>query len=146
MQGYWNAPEETAKTFRQGRNKGERLLYTGDLFRMDEEGFLYYIARKDDLINTRGERVSPLEIENILCQLEGVVEAAAIGMPDDIFGEIIKVFVVTKAQADLTVERLIRYCQQNLESFMVPKEIEIRPSLPKSASGKIEKKKLRITG
>jgi acyl-CoA synthetase (AMP-forming)/AMP-acid ligase II len=137
MQGYWNSPKETKLRFRPGKKKGEMLLYTGDLFRKDENGFLYFVARKDDMIKTKGERVSPKEIENCLCEMEGVVEVAVIGVPDDILGQAIKAFVVSDAKNKLTEEYILRYCQQNLEAFMVPKEVEIRKRLPKSASGKI---------
>ena len=89
MQGYWNDPEETARVFRSGRYRGETLLYTGDLFKRDEDGYLYFVARKDDLIKTKGERVSPKEIENVLCEIDGVVEAAVIGVPDEIYGKAI---------------------------------------------------------
>ncbi|MCK5349489.1 MAG: AMP-binding protein, partial [Desulfobacula sp.] len=76
MQGYWNAPEETAKTFKPGRYRGETLLYTGDLFKKDDDGLLYFVSRKDDMIKTKGERVSPKEIENVLCEMDGILEAA----------------------------------------------------------------------
>ena len=95
MQGYWNDPKETAIRFRQDQSGRGTLLYTGDLFRRDEDGYLYFIvSRKDDLINTKGERVSPKEIENCLCEHESVGEAVAIGVPDDILGQAIKAFVV----------------------------------------------------
>jgi acyl-CoA synthetase (AMP-forming)/AMP-acid ligase II len=142
MQGYWNATEETARVFRAGRYRGEAFLYTGDLFRKDKEGFLYFVARKDDLIKTKGERVSPKEIENTLCEIQGVVEAAVIGVPDEIFGQAIKAFVVEDKDNELTEERIMKYCIKNLEPFMVPKYIEFRDSLPKSPSGKIDKKNL----
>ena len=86
MQGYWNAPAETSKRFKPGRYPGERLLYSGDFFKRDQDGYLYFVARKDDMIKTKGERVSPKEIENVLCELEGIVEAAVIGVPDAILG------------------------------------------------------------
>ena len=143
MQGYWNAPEETSRTYRPGRYRGEALLYSGDLFKKDEEGFLYFIARKDDLIKTKGERVSPKEIENMLCEVEGVVEAAVIGVPDDIFGQAIKAFIVQKKNIELTEEKLMKFCLKNLEPFMVPKYIEFRDSLQKSPAGKIDKKLLK---
>lgn len=142
MQGYWNAPEETARTFRPGRYRGEALLYSGDLFRRDEEGFLYFVARKDDLIKTKGERVSPKEIENTLCEIDGVAEAAVIGVPDDIFGQAIKAFVVPKGGSAISEKEIMKYCTKNLEPFMIPKQIEFRDSFPKSPSGKINKKKL----
>ena len=143
MQGYWNAPEETARTFRPGRYRGDTLLYSGDLFRKDEEGYLYFVARKDDLIKTKGERVSPKEIENALCDMDGVVEAAVIGVPDDIFGQAIKAFIVTDKKSALTEKKILKYCSNNLEPFMVPKHIEFKDSFPKSPSGKIDKKKLK---
>jgi amino acid adenylation domain-containing protein len=143
MQGYWNAPEETARTFRPGRYRGETFLYSGDLFKKDENGYLYFIARKDDLIKTKGERVSPKEIENTLCEISGVVEAAVVGIPDDIFGQAIKAFIVTNNTSDLTDRQIMKYCMQNLEPFMIPKSVEFRKTLPKTASGKIDKKKLR---
>jgi len=143
MQGYWNAPEETALTYLPGRYRGDAMLYTGDLFKKDEEGFLYFVARKDDLIKTKGERVSPKEIENTLCELEGVVEAAVIGVPDDIFGQAIKAFIVNKKDNELTEKEVLKYCAQSLESFMIPKYVEFRDSFPKSPSGKIGKKQLK---
>ena len=142
MQGYWNSPEETARTFRTGKYQGEVLLYTGDLFKKDEEGFLYFVARKDDLIKTRGERVSPKEIENVLCKMDGVVEAAVIGIPDEIFGQAIKAFIVKKKGAELTTKKVMNFCLKHLEPFMVPKYIEFIGSFPKSPAGKIDKKEL----
>jgi len=142
MQGYWNAPEETARTFRPGKYRGEVLLYSGDLFKRDEEGFLYFVARRDDMIKTKGERVSPKEIENALCEMEGVAEAAVIGVPDEILGQAIKAFVVTGDGSGLTEQKVKRFCINHLEPFLVPKYIEFRKALPKSGHGKIDKKAL----
>ncbi len=142
MQGYWNSPDETAKTFRPGLYRNDALLYTGDLFKMDKDGFLYFVSRKDDMIKTKGERVSPKEIENALCEMEGVLEVAVIGVDDDIFGQAIKAFVVQKEKSSITEKQIIRYCSKNLEPFMVPKFVEFRESFPKSNSGKIDKKLL----
>ena len=110
---------------------------------MDGEGFLYFVARKDDLIKTKGERVSPKEIENVLCEIDGIVEAAIIGVPDEIFGQAIKAFIVTNNRSDLTDKEILKYCMQNLEPFMIPKYVEFQSILPKTSSGKIDKKKLR---
>jgi long-chain acyl-CoA synthetase len=143
MQGYWNRPEETAKTFRPGRYRGEVFLYTGDLFKKDAEGFLYFVSRKDDMIKTKGERVSPREIENALCSMPGVLEAAVLGVPDDILGEAIKVHIVANGQITLTAEDVMKFCAKNLEPFMLPKYVDFRDSLPKSPSGKIDKKVLK---
>ena len=142
MQGYWNKPEETSQTFRPGRYRSEALLFTGDLFQRDEEGFLYFVARKDDLIKVKGERVSPKEIENVLCDMDGVLESALIGVPDEIFGQAIKAFIVKNRKSKLTEKEVMKYCVRNLEPFMFPKYIEFRDSLPRSANGKIDKKKL----
>ena len=143
MQGYWNDPETTARVYRPGRYPSERLLYSGDLFKKDEDGYLYFVARKDDMIKTKGERVSPKEIENAICEMEGVAEAAVIGVPDDIFGQAIKAFIVLDGKNNLNKERISKFCTNNLESFMVPKYIEFRNVLPKTSTGKVDKKTLK---
>jgi len=143
MRGYWNKPEETSQTFRPGHYKGEALLFTGDLFKKDKEGFLYFVSRKDDLLKVKGEKVSPKEVENILCDIDGVTESAVIGVPDEIFGQAIKAFIVMDNNSELTESKVMKYCINNLESFMVPKYVEFLSSLPKSTSGKINKKQLQ---
>lgn len=142
MQGYWNAPEETARVYRPGRYRGDVLLYSGDLFRKDEEGFLYFVARKDDMIKTKGERVSPKEIENVLCEMDEIIEAAVIGIPEEISGQVIKAFIVCKEGSQVTEETVLKYCSKNLEPFMIPKYVEFLDSLPKTPNGKIDKKSL----
>ncbi len=142
MCGYWHAPELTAKTFRKGNHLGETLLYTGDLFRKDEGGFLYFIGRKDDLIKTKGERVGPKEIENALCEIKGIIETAVIGVPDDILGQAIKAFIVLEPECGLTEKEILKYCSDRLEIFMIPKYIEFVEELPKTPNGKIDKKAL----
>jgi amino acid adenylation domain-containing protein len=139
MLGYWELPEETSKVLNPGPLPWERILFTGDLFKMDEEGFLYFIGRKDDIIKCRGEKVSPKEIENVLYNLEGVLEAAVVGVPDEILGQAIKAFVVLKEGIILSENDILRYCQKNLEDFMIPKYIELVDTLPKTESGKIRK-------
>lgn len=143
MQGYWNDPEETAKRYRPGRYPAERLLYTGDLFWMDKEGFFYFVARKDDIIKSRGEKVAPKEVENVLYQLPGVVEAAVVGVPDEMLGQAVKAFVVCGDGHTLTEQDVLRHCRQHLEDFMVPRYVEFRESLPKTPSGKIRRADLR---
>ena len=143
MQGYWELPEETARTFRPGRYPGERLLYTGDLFTMDEEGFLYFVSRKDDTIKSRGEKVSPKEVEDVLYRLDGVIEAAVVGVPDPLLGQAIKAYVLIKDGAGLTERQVLRHCAAHLEDFMVPKYVEFCDSLPKTPSGKISRRSLR---
>ncbi len=145
MQGYWNNPEATARWYHPGRYPAERILHTGDLFKTDEEGFLYFVARKDDVIKSRGEKVAPKEVESVLYQLPGVVEAAVVGVPDKILGEAIKAFVVCSDDQPLTEKDIRRHCTQNLEDFMVPKYIEFRESLPKTSSGKIRASALKTS-
>ena len=143
MQGYWRSPELTEKTFRRGGYPGERLLYSGDLFKKDKDGFLYFVGRKDDLIKTRGERVSPKEIENVLCNIPGVLEVAVVGVPDEILGQAIKAFVVRDPAIPITEKEILKYCAHHLEAFMVPKYIEFLTELPRSPNGKIDKKALQ---
>ncbi len=142
MKGYWDRPEETARVLKPGSFPGERVLYTGDLFRMDEEGYLYFVGRKDDIIKSRGEKVSPREIENVLCSLAGVAEAAVVGVPDPVLGQAIKAVVALREGARLTDLDLRRHCARHLEDFAVPQLVEIRPSLPRTSSGKISKREL----
>ena len=144
MRGYWNAEDLTSKVYKNWKYGGEKVLYTGDLFYEDEEGFLYFVGRKDDMIKSKGERVSPKEIENILCCIEGVDEAAVIGIPDEILGQSIKAFVVKKMDSGLSQKDILLYCSKNMETFMVPKEIEFLDALPKSPNGKIDKKSLKL--
>jgi acyl-CoA synthetase (AMP-forming)/AMP-acid ligase II len=141
MRGYWNAQEMTAKKFRPGPMQGERVCYSGDLFRMDEEGYFYFVSRKDDLIKCRGEKVAPREVENVLYRISGVLEAAVIGVPDPIMGQVVKAFIVAPGMAMSEVD-VISHCKANLEEFMVPRLVEFRNDLPKTSSGKIRKVEL----
>lgn len=137
MQGYWENPEATAARYREGEN-GERICYSGDLFRMDEEGYFYFVSRKDDMIKSRGEKVAPKEVESVLYALPGVAEAAVIGVPDPVLGEAIKAIIVNKGAA-LSEREVIQHCRAHLEDFMVPQMVEFRDELPKTSSGKIKK-------
>ncbi len=141
MRGYWEAPEATARRYRSGAIPGERVCYTGDLFRRDEEGFFYFVGRNDDIIKSRGEKVAPKEIEGVLYSLPGVREAAVIGVPDSILGQAIKAFVVTD-DSQLNEKRVLAHCRSHLEDYMIPKHIEFRAELPKTTSGKITKTEL----
>jgi acyl-coenzyme A synthetase/AMP-(fatty) acid ligase len=142
MQGYWKAPDLTEKVFKTNNNGNEKLLFTGDLFKKDEDGYLYFIGRKDDMIKTKGERVSPKEIENVLCSMDGILEAAVVGIDDAILGKAIKAFVVKINGSEINYRDIIKYCKENLEVFMVPKEIEIVEQLPRTINGKIDKQNL----
>ncbi len=141
MVGYWKREEQTAKMLVPGPVPGERMLCTHDWFRTDEEGFLYFVGRSDDIIKTRGEKVSPIEIENVLYRIPGVKEAAVIGVPDALLGQAIRAFVV--ADNGLTEKEIKRVCSKHLENFMVPHQIVFMDALPKSPNGKIDKKALK---
>jgi long-chain acyl-CoA synthetase len=142
MKGYWELPQETGRVLRPGPLPGESVLYTGDFFRMDEEGYLYFVGRKDDIIKSGGQKVSPKEIEDILYSLDGVTEAAVVGVPDPILGQAIKAVVTVREGAGLTEQDVLRHCVKHLEDLMVPKFVEFRDSLPKTSSGKISKQEL----
>jgi acyl-CoA synthetase (AMP-forming)/AMP-acid ligase II len=143
MIGYWGNQEETDRYLKPGPYPGERVLRTGDLFRMDEDGYLYFIGRKDDVIKSRGEKVSPKEVETVIETLEGILDAAVIGVPDAIDGQSVKAFVTLKPGFDHSPRDVIRHCAQHLENHMVPKHACILASMPKTANGKIDKARLR---
>jgi acyl-CoA ligase (AMP-forming) (exosortase A-associated) len=142
MKGYWELPEETARMLKPGPTPGEQVLHTGDLFRMDEEGYLYWVGRNDDIIKSRGEKVSPKEVENVLYGLEGVAMAAVIGVPDEVLGQAIKVVITLQDGVHLTEKDVLRHCARHLEEFMVPKLVEIRENMPRTPTGKIDKRAL----
>lgn len=139
MRGYWEKPAETAKRLKPGPNVGEMVLYSGDLFRTDEEGWLYFVARRDDIIKSRGEKVSPREVENAIYSLEGVQDVAVIGVPDEMLGQAIKAFIVQREGFNLSGREVIRHCLARLENFMAPKLVEFVAELPKTDTGKIKK-------
>lgn len=146
MKGYWELPEETAKKLRPGPVPGEMMLFTGDLFRTDDEGYLYFVGRKDDIIKSRGEKVSPKEVENVLCSHLAIAEAAVVGVPDAVLGEAIKAVVTLRQGVQATEKEILRYCSQHLEDFMIPQVVEIRESLPKTSNGKVNKRELAGIG
>jgi amino acid adenylation domain-containing protein len=141
MRGYWNDPEATAERYRPGPIPNERVCYTGDLFRMDDEGFYYFVSRKDDIIKTRGEKVSPVELERVLYGIDGVIKAAVIGVGDEVLGQAIKAFIVSE-NAALTPAKVLAYCRDHVEDYMIPKYVEFRQELRMSESGKILKTEL----
>jgi acyl-CoA synthetase (AMP-forming)/AMP-acid ligase II len=143
MAGYWNKDELTKEMIKPGPVPGERVLCAHDLFRIDEEGFLYFLGRNDDIIKTRGEKVSPVEVENAIYKNEGIKEVAVIGFPDVILGESIVAFVTLYDQIEIEEKTIQRECMAQLESFMVPQKIIILPEMPKSPNGKIDKKELK---
>ncbi|MBB3227071.1 long-chain acyl-CoA synthetase [Luteibacter sp. Sphag1AF] len=137
MKGYWNRPDETAKVL-----DANGWLRTGDIARMDENGYVYIVDRKKDMILVSGFNVYPNEIEDIVMQHPGVAEVAAVGVEDEHSGEVVKVFVVRK-DPSLTEEALKAFCRENLTGYKRPKYIEFRDSLPKSNVGKILRRELR---
>ena len=143
MAGYWRKPEQTAEMLVDGPLPGERMLCAQDHFTVDEDGFLYFVGRSDDIIKTRGEKVSPIEVENAIFDIEGVKEAAVVGIPDEVLGEAIKAFVVLDDGATLGEQEVIAACRMRLENFMVPREVEFRDELPTTATGKVRRKSLK---
>jgi amino acid adenylation domain-containing protein len=143
MMGYWRKPEETAQRLRPGPYPGERVLFTGDLFRSDAQGYLYFVGRTDDIIKSRGEKVSPREVENVLHDLDGVREVAVVGVPDAVLGEAVKAYIVLSPGVSYTAPEVVRFCHARLESFMVPKQIEFVPTLPRTNTGKVSKSELK---
>jgi acyl-CoA synthetase (AMP-forming)/AMP-acid ligase II len=139
MRGYWGDPQETSRVLRPGPAAGELVLYTGDLCRLDEDGYVYFVGRMDDIIKSRGEKVPPQEVEMVLNAIPGVKETAVVGVADELLGQAVKAFVVPEEGATLSETELWRGCRDKLEGFMVPKSIAIVPSLPKNANGKINK-------
>lgn len=136
MKGYWGMPDETEATLRGG------WLHTGDVVRMDEEGYLYVVDRKKEMINAAGFKVYPREVEEVFYSHPEVVEAVVVGVPDEYRGETVKAFVVKKEGSAVTEEDLISYCKQNLAPYKVPKILEFRDELPKSGVGKLLKRVL----
>lgn len=139
MRGYWERPEETAHRLKPGPLPGEMVLYSGDLFRTDEQGWLYFVARRDDIIKTRGEKVSPREVENAIQSLPGVLEVAVVGVEDELLGQAIKAFITLESGVQLTDRDVKQHCLTKLESFMAPKYVEFVGELPKTDTGKIKK-------
>ena len=142
MKGYWNRPDETAIALRTDA-AGKCWLYTGDIARMDEDGYTYIVQRKKDMIIVSGFNVYPSEVESVLFTHPAVMEAAVIGKPDSYRGECVKAFVVLKEGAQVSVEQLIAHCETSLAEFKVPREIVFRESLPKTAVGKVLHRVLR---
>jgi len=143
MLGYWELPGETAEVLRPGPSPAEKVLHSGDLFKMDEEGYLYFVSRRDDIIKVRGQRVGPREIEEVLCRMPGVREAVVVGVPDPILGNAIKAVIRPVIGASLTEQDVKAYCASHLEDVMVPKQIEFRDVLPVTESGKVSRKELK---
>jgi len=142
MLGYWNRPDLSEHMLRPGKLPGERVLCSQDIFRMDADGFLYFVGRSDDIIKTRGEKVSPIEVENVLHGIAGVREAAILGVHDELLGQAIRAYVVLNPGADLSERQVRAYCAARLENFMVPRDVVFCEDLPKTTTGKVSRKLL----
>lgn len=136
MRGYWNKEQETNKVLREGK------LWTGDLAYSDEEGFLYIVSRKSDLIKSESHRITPKEKEEILLEIEGITEAPVIGAEDAILGEKIIAYLVLGSDLEVSEKTVIKYCRKNLPPYKVPHHICFVPDLPKTSTGKIQKNAL----
>ncbi|RPF55425.1 long-chain-fatty-acid--CoA ligase [Aquisalibacillus elongatus] len=136
MKGYWNRPEETENTLKDG------WLLTGDMGYMNEDGYFYIVDRKKDMIIAGGFNIYPREVEEVLYEHEAIAETVVAGIPDPYRGETVKAYIVLKDGAQLTEEELDQYCRENLAAFKVPKLYEFREELPKTAVGKILRRKL----
>ena len=139
MQGYWRNDAATTQMLRPGPHPWEKRLHTGDLFRADEDGFLYFVGRKDDIIKTRGEKVAPKEVETVLHAHPGIAEAVVMGVADPVLGHAIAALVV-RSDESLSERDIIRHCAAHLEDFMVPKIVEFRSELPKTDTGKVSRR------
>ena len=137
MIGYWQMPEETERKLKNG------WLHTGDLARFDDEGFVYIVERKNDMIISGGVNVYPREIEEVLYRHPAVSEASVIGLPDEHWGEVVKAVIVLKAGAQATEDEIKDFCGKNLAGFKKPKSVDFWKELPKSPQGKILKKEIR---
>jgi acyl-CoA synthetase (AMP-forming)/AMP-acid ligase II len=137
MQGYWKQPEITAETIK------DNWLYTGDLGTIDEEGFMWMVGRKKDMINSGGMKIYPEEVENLLYTNEKIKEVAVLGRPDERWGETVTAVVVTKVGEKLTEDEVIQFCRERLASYKKPTKVIFMDALPRNASGKVKRNELR---
>ncbi|MCC5661319.1 AMP-binding protein [Nostoc sp. XA010] len=137
MLGYWNRPDETAQVLKNG------WFHTGDIGRMDEEGYFYIVDRLKDMINLSGFKVYPAEVENVIYQHPAVAECAVYGVPDQVKGEIVKANIVLKAGHAMTEEQIIEFCYERMAAYKIPRAINFVDSIPKNPIGKVLKRLLR---
>ncbi len=142
MMGYWHLPEETARMLVPGRYPGERMLCTHDLFKVDADGFLYFVGRSDDIIKSGAEKVSPVEVENALSTIPGVREVAVAGVPDELLGQAIRAYVVLDPGVSMDGAEFRRRSLERLEALMAPRDVVFLDELPKTGSGKVRRKDL----
>jgi len=139
MQGYWRNPRATIERVRQGRRPRERVLASNDLFRTDEEGYLYFVGRRDDIIKSRGEKVPPREVEEVIHLDPAVHEVAVVGVPDRLLGEAVHAHVSAREGSELDPGGLKRLCAEHLEDYMVPQQVVIHDELPRNQNNKIDR-------
>jgi len=137
MVGYWNNPTATAETLRDG------WVYTGDLATVDEDGYLYLVDRKNDMIVSGGLNVYPSEVERVLYDHPAVFQCAVIGIPHEVWGEAVKAVVVLKEGASVTEKDLITFCRERLADYKTPKSLELVRELPRNQAGKVLRRVLR---
>jgi long-chain acyl-CoA synthetase len=137
MQEYYQMPDETQKALRGG------WLYTGDMAKLDEDGYIYIVERKKDLIIRGGLNVYPRDAEEVLQRHPAVMECAVVGVPSERLGEEVLAYVVLQPEKEATAEELIKFCQQSLANYKTPAFVEFIPALPRNAIGKIDRKVLR---
>ncbi len=144
MQGYWGRPAESADMIREGPwpGKGERWLYTGDLGMMDEDGYLFIVDRKKDLIKPSGFQVWPREVEEVIASHPAVAEVGVAGVPDRVRGEAVKAWAVLRDGQQVTPAEIRAYCRARLIDYKVPRCVEFRDSLPKTLVGKVLRREL----
>jgi len=143
MRGYWEDREATDAVLRPGPNPWEKLLHTGDLFYSDADGFLHFVGRKDDMLKIRGEKVAPRQVEAVLHECAGVIEAVVVGVPDELLGVSLHAVVVPAKPAPGERD-IIRHCARRLPDFMVPGSVEFRTELPRTASGKVARRLVAV--
>jgi long-chain acyl-CoA synthetase len=136
MRGYWNRPDETAQVLRDG------WLFTGDIARQDADGFFTIVDRKKDMIISGGMNVYPRDVEEPLYAHPKVLEAVAVGVPDERWGEAVKVYIVLRDGQTATEQEILDYCRSRMARYKVPKQVEFRSSLPKSMVGKVLRREL----
>ena len=145
MRAYWNNSAETNEKLRPGVLPGEVVLYTGDICTLDEDGFVYFVCRKDDVLKVKGQKVAPKEVEEALMQHPDVTEAAVVGLVQSGLGDEIVAFVSLREGSRTGSPALRTWCGVHLESFMVPSRVVVLDALPKSVNGKIDKLALKNT-
>jgi acyl-CoA synthetase (AMP-forming)/AMP-acid ligase II len=147
--GYWGNPEATDRVLKPNPllppelGNCEKVCYSGDLVKMDKDGFLYYVGRRDTMIKSSGYRISPTEVEEVLFQTGKIRQAAVIGIPDEVLGQTIKAFLVAKDGLQLDCDAILEFCTEKMPRHMVPKQFEVLTELPKTSSGKVDYPALR---